>query len=72
MNHVDITVAIAVIMDGLLGIAYLVYSAYLLSFKELPYTVCAVILFFYAFSSYGNLTNSLGSVFNTGVNKKNA
>lgn len=72
MNQFDISITIAVIMDGLLGIAYLGYSAYLLSFKELPYTVCGILTFFYVFSSFGGLTKSLGSIFNTGVNKKNS
>ncbi len=72
MNQFDISVTIAVIMDGLLGIAYLGYSAYLLSFKELPYTVCGIVVFFYVFSSFGNVTDSLGSIFNTGVDKKNS
>ena len=72
MNQFDISVTIAVIMDGLLGIAYLGYSAYLLSFKEQPYTVCGIVVFFYVFSSFGNVTDSLGSIFNTGVDKKNS
>ena len=72
MNRFDISITIAVIMDGLLGIAYLGYSAYLLSFKEIPYTVCGIVLFLYVISSFGNLIGSLGSVFNTGVDKKNS
>lgn len=72
MNQFDISVTIAVIMDGLLGIAYLGFSAYLLSFKEIPYTICGILVFMYVFTSFGNLTDLLGSIFNTGVNKKNA
>lgn len=70
MNQFDISVTIAVIMDGLLGIAYLGFSAFLLSFKEFPYTICGILVFLYVLTSYGNVTGSLGSVFNTGVGKK--
>ncbi len=72
MNQFDISVTIAVIMDGLLGIAYLGFSAFLLSFKEFPYTICGILVFLYVLTSFGNVTGSLGSVFNTGVGKKDS
>ena len=72
MNQFDISVTIAVIMDGILGIAYLGFAAFLLSFKEFPYTICGILVFLYVLTSYGNVTGSLGSVFNTGVGKKDS
>ena len=72
MNQFDISVTIAVIMDGLLGIAYLGFSAFLLSFKEFPYTICGILVFLYVLTSFGNVTGSLGSVFNTSVGKKDS
>ncbi len=64
--------AIAIISETILGIAYLGYSAYLISFKELPYTICGILLFGYVFTSIGSFGVAVGRVFNTGVNKKNA
>lgn len=72
MNHTEIAMAIAIISETILGIAYLGYSAYLLSFKDIPYTICGIVLFGYVFTSIGSFSTTAGSIFNTGVNKKSS
>ena len=70
MNNTAIAMVIAIISETILGIAYLGYSAYLLSFKEIPYTVCGIMLFGYVFTSVGSFSATAGSIFNASVNKK--
>lgn len=72
MNHAEIAMVIAIVFETILGIAYLGYSAYLLSFKEIPYTICGIVLFGYVFTSIGSFSAVMGDFFNTSINKKNA
>ena len=72
MNHAVIAMVIAIVSETILGIAYLGYSAYLLSFKEIPYTICGIVLFGYVFTSIGSFSTTAGSVFDACVNKKDS
>lgn len=70
MNITGIATIVAILMESLLGIAYLGYSAYLLSFERLPYTVCGILIFLYVFTSIGSFGTSVRSIFDTAVNEK--
>lgn len=61
--------AAALIADGLLNAASIIFAAALLLLGNTVSLVCGISLFFYVVLSKGNMLTSLGSIFNTGVNK---
>ena len=61
--------AAALIADGLLNAASIIFAAALLLLGNTVSLVCGISLFFYVVLSKGNILTSLGSIFNTGVNK---
>lgn len=61
--------AAALIADGLLNAASIIFAAALLLLGNTVSLVCGISLFFYVVLSKGNMLTSLGSVFNAGVNK---
>ena len=61
--------AAALIADGLLNAASIIFAAALLLLGNTVSLVCGISLFFYVVVSKGNILTSLGSIFNTGVNK---
>lgn len=60
---------IALITDVAMAVAYLAYSAFLLSFDEIWHTGCGVALFFYVFTSSGGYVRTVGSI-NTSPDKE--
>lgn len=61
---------VAIIAETLLGIAYLAYSAYLLSFGQIIYTIGGLLLFMYAVSSIGGFESFVEHVVRTNIDKK--
>ena len=69
LNAASIIFAAALIADGLLNAASIIFAAALLLLGNTVSLVCGISLFFYVVLSKGNMLTSLGSIFNTGVNK---
>lgn len=70
MSNSKIAMVVAILSETVLGTAYLAYSAYLLSFEDLKYTIARLLLFGYVFISIGSFSAVVKSAFDTGVDKQ--